>query len=88
MDLLTRLNLLCFCYNLRYSVYVYFVFFHHLPHRLGGLETTAYFSASKKISSGLVCNGYTPVTFAMVNDAKKTAKYLAKKSNIALVAAL
>jgi hypothetical protein len=44
--------------------------------------------ASKKISSGLVCNGHDPVTFAMVNDAKKTAKYLAKKSNIELVVAL
>ncbi|MFT6249706.1 MAG: hypothetical protein ACJAZQ_002925 [Cognaticolwellia sp.] len=36
----------------------------------------------KAISNGLVCNGYDPVTFAIVNDAKNTAKYMAKKSNI------
>jgi hypothetical protein len=36
----------------------------------------------KKIANGLVCNGYDPVSFAMINDAEKTAKYMAKKSNI------
>lgn len=35
--------------------------------------------SARAISKGLVCNGYDPVTFAIVNDAKKTAKYLALK---------
>jgi hypothetical protein len=36
----------------------------------------------KQIANGLVCNGYDPVSFAMINDAEKTAKYMAKKSNV------
>jgi hypothetical protein len=32
----------------------------------------------KQIISGLVCNGEDPVTFALVNDAEKTAKYMVK----------
>ena len=35
---------------------------------------------AKEISEGLVCNGYDPVTFAMVNNAQNTAKYMAIKS--------
>jgi hypothetical protein len=46
----------------------------HTAIRDSGLRT-------KQISNGLVCNGHDPVSFAMVNDAKNTAKYLAKKSN-------
>lgn len=34
----------------------------------------------KRIADGLVCNGYDPVSFAMANEAQKTAKFLAKKS--------
>lgn len=37
---------------------------------------------TKQISNGLVCNGYDPVSFAIVNDAKNTAKYMAKKGNV------
>jgi hypothetical protein len=37
---------------------------------------------TKKISNGLVCNGYDPVSFAIANDAKNTAKYMAKKGNV------
>jgi hypothetical protein len=33
------------------------------------------------IANSLVCNGYDPVSFALANDAKKTAKYMAKNSN-------
>ena len=36
----------------------------------------------KQIANGLVCNGADPVSFALANDAEKTAKYIAKKSNI------
>jgi hypothetical protein len=40
----------------------------------------------KQIANGLVCNGNNPVSFALANDAKKTAKYMAKymakKSNV------
>ena len=31
----------------------------------------------KQITKGLVCNGYDPVSFALANDAEKTAKYMA-----------
>jgi len=34
----------------------------------------------KQIANGLVCNGYDPVSFALANDAEKTAQYMAKKS--------
>tara|TARA_B100000809_G_C14668118_1_gene362155 strand:+ start:58 stop:372 length:315 start_codon:yes stop_codon:yes gene_type:complete len=37
---------------------------------------------AKTISEGLVCNGYDPVTFAMVNNALTTAKFMAKKSGV------
>jgi hypothetical protein len=37
---------------------------------------------AKTISEGLVCNGYDPVTFAMVNNAQKTAKFMARKSGV------
>ena len=42
----------------------------------------------KQITNGLVCNGADPVNFALANDAEKTAKYMATKSNIELVASL
>jgi hypothetical protein len=35
----------------------------------------------KQIANSLVCNGVDPVSFALANDAEKTAKYLAQKSN-------
>ena len=38
--------------------------------------------AMKQISNSLVCNGVDPVSFALANDAEKTAKYLAQKSNV------
>ena len=47
----------------------------HAAIRDSGLRT-------KQVTNGLVCNGYDPVTFAIVNDAVKTAKYLAKQSNV------
>jgi len=34
----------------------------------------------KQIANGLVCNGYDPVSFAMLNNAVKTAKFMAKRS--------
>jgi hypothetical protein len=34
----------------------------------------------KQIANGLVCNGADPVSFALANDAEKTAKYIANKS--------
>ena len=37
---------------------------------------------AKAVSEGLVCNGYDPVTFAMVNNAQNTAKYMATKSGV------
>lgn len=37
---------------------------------------------AKAISKGLVCNGYDPVTFAMVNKAQKTGRFLAKISGV------
>jgi hypothetical protein len=36
----------------------------------------------RKIANGLVCNGADPVSFALANDAEKTAKYMAKKVSI------
>jgi len=47
----------------------------HTAIRNSGIQT-------KQISNGLVCNGADPVSFALANDAKNTAKYLAKKSNV------
>lgn len=35
---------------------------------------------AKKVGEALVCNGYDPVTFAIVNNAQNTAKYMASKS--------
>ncbi|GAC21786.1 DUF3718 domain-containing protein [Paraglaciecola arctica] len=35
----------------------------------------------KQIANGLVCNGYDPVSFALINNAEKTAKFMAKRSN-------
>jgi hypothetical protein len=37
---------------------------------------------AKTVSEGLVCNGYDPVTFAMINNAQKTAKFMASKSGV------
>ena len=37
---------------------------------------------AKAISKGLVCNGYDPVTFAIVNKAQNTAKFMARKSGV------
>ena len=34
----------------------------------------------KQIANGLVCNGADPVSFALANDAEKTAKYMAQRS--------
>lgn len=36
----------------------------------------------REIADGLVCNGFDPVSFALANDAEKTAKYMAKNSNV------
>lgn len=36
----------------------------------------------KQIANGLVCNGADPVSFALANDAEKTARYIAKKSTL------
>lgn len=36
----------------------------------------------KQIAKGLVCNGHDPVSFALANDAEKTAKFMARKSNL------
>jgi hypothetical protein len=47
--------------------------------------------AMKQIANSLMCNGNDPVSFALANDAEKTAKYMAKKSHVnfeALVAKL
>lgn len=38
--------------------------------------------SAKALGRGLVCNGYDPVTFAIVNGAKVTGKYIAKKANL------
>ncbi|MGS2719783.1 DUF3718 domain-containing protein [Paraglaciecola aestuariivivens] len=37
---------------------------------------------ARAISKGLVCNGYDAVTFAMINNAENSAKFIAKKGNI------
>ena len=37
---------------------------------------------AKAISEGLVCNGYDPVTFAIVNNAQNTAQYIARKGGV------
>jgi hypothetical protein len=37
---------------------------------------------AKAISKGLVCNGYDPVTFAMVNKAQKTGEFMAHISGV------
>ena len=37
---------------------------------------------AKAISKGLVCNGYDSVTFAMVNNAPNTAKFMARKGGV------
>ncbi|MFT5312220.1 MAG: hypothetical protein ACI8Z9_000697 [Paraglaciecola sp.] len=36
----------------------------------------------KKVAKGLVCNGHDPVTFALVNNSHKTAKLVARRSNM------
>ena len=36
----------------------------------------------RKIANGLVCNGSDPVSFALANDAEKTAKYMANNVSI------
>ena len=36
----------------------------------------------KQLSEGLVCNGMDPVTFALRNNAPKTAQLFAQKSNL------
>ena len=46
----------------------------HTAIRNSGIQT-------KQISNGLVCNGADPVSFALANDAQKTAKFMAKRSN-------
>jgi len=47
----------------------------HVAIRNSGIKT-------KAISKGLVCNGYDPVTFAIVNKAQNTAKFMARKSGV------
>ena len=47
----------------------------HIAIRNSGIKT-------KAISEGLVCNGYDPVTFAIVNKAQNTAKFMARKSGV------
>jgi len=37
---------------------------------------------ARAISKGLVCNGYDPVTFAIVSGAKNTAKFMAHKGGV------
>lgn len=36
---------------------------------------------ARVISNGLVCNGYDPVTFAIIHSAENTAKYIARKGD-------
>jgi len=36
----------------------------------------------KHIANSLVCNGVDPVSFALANNAEKTAKYMAQKGNV------
>ena len=47
----------------------------HVAVRESGINT-------RKIANDLVCNGFDPVSFALENDAEKTAKYMAQKSNV------
>jgi hypothetical protein len=47
----------------------------HIAIRDSGIKT-------KAISKGLVCNGYDPVTFAIVSKAENTAKFMASKGNV------
>lgn len=35
----------------------------------------------KQIANGLVCNGHDPVSFALLNKAQKTAKFMARRSH-------
>ncbi|MFQ3190323.1 MAG: hypothetical protein ACI936_001453 [Paraglaciecola sp.] len=35
-----------------------------------------------EIGKGLVCNGYDPVTFAMINNAQNTAKVMARRGGV------
>jgi hypothetical protein len=35
---------------------------------------------AKAIREGLICNGYDPVSFAIINNAQNTAKFMARKS--------
>lgn len=37
---------------------------------------------AKEISEGLVCNGYDAVSFAIMNNAQNTAKFMARKSGV------
>jgi hypothetical protein len=37
---------------------------------------------AKAINDGLVCNGYDPVTFAIVNNAQNTGKFMANKGGV------
>ncbi len=37
---------------------------------------------ARSISKGLVCNGHDPVSFAMINNAQNTAKFMARKSGV------
>lgn len=47
----------------------------HLAIKNSGIKAT-------EISNGLLCNGYDPVAFAMINDAQVTAKIMARKSGV------
>ena len=47
----------------------------HLAIKNSGIE-------AREISKGLVCNGYDPVTFAMISNAQNTAKYMARKGGV------
>jgi hypothetical protein len=38
--------------------------------------------SAKALGKGLVCNGYDPVTFAIVNNAQNTAKFMARRSDL------
>jgi hypothetical protein len=47
----------------------------HRAIRNSGIKT-------RMVSEGLVCNGYDPVTFAIVSNAQNTGQYLARKSGV------
>jgi hypothetical protein len=36
----------------------------------------------KVLAKALVCNGHDPVTFALINNANKTAKFMAARSDV------